>query len=257
MRRADYRVRWLRQLVGWTAAVMLLAAAAFAFDARAQGAPAPGLGGSGTVTTSSPLTGDGTPGSPVDCQDASASNPGCVSTGTQVFAGSKSFQDGPTFFREGTAGAPGIANNSEDNGDTGLLIGSDQVRISTAATTRFTLNTGSLTLTLAIRAPDGSISAPGYSFSSETNTGFRRVVGGLTAMTVQGVDSLYLSATGVVANKQVEMPFGGLLNTNSARPTCNSANRTKMWVTYGGAGVADVKEICLKDAADAYAWTAL
>lgn len=45
-------------------------------------------------------------------------------------------------------------------------------------------------------------------------------------------------------------------NTGS-KPTCNSGNRGKVWYVAGGAGVADTFEVCKKDAADAYAWTAL
>lgn len=43
----------------------------------------------------------------------------------------------------------------------------------------------------------------------------------------------------------------------TGKPTCNSTNRGRMWRTEGGAGVADTMEYCKKDAADAYAWTAL
>lgn len=45
------------------------------------------------------------------------------------------------------------------------------------------------------------------------------------------------------------------LNTSgAARPTANAANRGTLWYSKSGAGVADTLEICLKDAADAYAW---
>ena len=42
-----------------------------------------------------------------------------------------------------------------------------------------------------------------------------------------------------------------------AEPTCNSSNRGKITMVYGGAGVLDTLRVCRKDAADAYAWTAL
>jgi len=41
------------------------------------------------------------------------------------------------------------------------------------------------------------------------------------------------------------------------KPTCDAAHRGQVWYDAGGAGVADTYEICRKDAADAYAWTAL
>lgn len=42
-----------------------------------------------------------------------------------------------------------------------------------------------------------------------------------------------------------------------AKPTCNAANRKFMYYTAGGAGVADAYEVCMKDAADVYAWKVL
>lgn len=45
-----------------------------------------------------------------------------------------------------------------------------------------------------------------------------------------------------------------LTATGLSKPTCNSSNRFKMWPVAGGAGVADTFEVCMKDAADAYAW---
>lgn len=47
---------------------------------------------------------------------------------------------------------------------------------------------------------------------------------------------------------------GIVMNTTGSKPTCNSTRRSQLFITQGGAGVADVVEICLKDAADAYAW---
>jgi len=42
-----------------------------------------------------------------------------------------------------------------------------------------------------------------------------------------------------------------------AEPTCNSANRGKLVMVQGGAGVQDTFRICRKDAADAYAYVSL
>lgn len=41
------------------------------------------------------------------------------------------------------------------------------------------------------------------------------------------------------------------------RPVCGNSNRGMLWVTVGGAAVADKIEICVKSAADTYGWTAL
>lgn len=45
--------------------------------------------------------------------------------------------------------------------------------------------------------------------------------------------------------------------TSIAEPTCNSSNRGKITMVQGGAGVADTLRVCVKDAADAYAWAAI
>jgi len=39
--------------------------------------------------------------------------------------------------------------------------------------------------------------------------------------------------------------------------TCSSSTRGYVVMVQGGAGVADTLRVCRKDAADAYAWTAL
>jgi hypothetical protein len=44
------------------------------------------------------------------------------------------------------------------------------------------------------------------------------------------------------------------LFTNGPQPTCDSAARGRLHLAEGGAGVADVLTICMKDAGDAYAW---
>ena len=43
-------------------------------------------------------------------------------------------------------------------------------------------------------------------------------------------------------------------DTGGAKPTCDAGSRRSRWFTEGGAGVADTYEVCMKDAADAYAW---
>ena len=47
---------------------------------------------------------------------------------------------------------------------------------------------------------------------------------------------------------------GIAMNTTGTKPTCNSTHRNQFFITQGGTGVADVLEVCMKDAADAYAW---
>jgi hypothetical protein len=42
--------------------------------------------------------------------------------------------------------------------------------------------------------------------------------------------------------------------TGASQPTCDSTIRGQHWTIQGGAGVADTFQVCLKDAADVYAW---
>jgi hypothetical protein len=42
-----------------------------------------------------------------------------------------------------------------------------------------------------------------------------------------------------------------------AKPACGSTTRGLFWVTYSGAGVKDVVEVCAKDAGDSYAYRAI
>lgn len=61
-----------------------------------------------------------------------------------------------------------------------------------------------------------------------------------------------LTMTGVVSATE-----GVTVATAAAKPACAVGIRGRIWVTQGGAGVADVVELCTKNAADAYVWTAL
>jgi hypothetical protein len=59
------------------------------------------------------------------------------------------------------------------------------------------------------------------------------------------------------ATSHIQVPPTGGIRFNAgavAKPTCNSAMRGTIFYTPGGAGVADIFEVCTKSAADAYAW---
>jgi len=45
-----------------------------------------------------------------------------------------------------------------------------------------------------------------------------------------------------------------LQQTNNTEPTCDSSSRGTYNYTAGGAGVADILRVCIKDATDTYAW---
>lgn len=78
---------------------------------------------------------------------------------------------------------------------------------------------------------------------------------------------LYAGNRFIVKDELRVQPNGSTtaLNVNSngidigdqgTKPTCDSSVRGNMWFEEGGAGVADTWEICCKNAADAYVWSA-
>lgn len=50
------------------------------------------------------------------------------------------------------------------------------------------------------------------------------------------------------------VPDGLTVNTTTTKPTCAANNRGQIWVVQGGTGVADIPELCMKDALEAYSW---
>lgn len=59
-------------------------------------------------------------------------------------------------------------------------------------------------------------------------------------------------------SQRLEVNGGLRLNTAIVKPTtCTSAQRGTVWLTQGGAGVADMLEVCVKDANGNYLWTKL
>lgn len=74
--------------------------------------------------------------------------------------------------------------------------GADQVALVTGGTARFTLSTAAMTTTLPARGQDGSVTAPAFSFSGDTNTGVYRVGADQLATTVGGVQAQAWTSTG-------------------------------------------------------------
>lgn len=48
-----------------------------------------------------------------------------------------------------------------------------------------------------------------------------------------------------------------IIGNTATPPACDATTRSRIYVTEGGTGVADLAQICKKDASNAYAWTAL
>jgi hypothetical protein len=55
----------------------------------------------------------------------------------------------------------------------------------------------------------------------------------------------------------VESEKGLQLKTNGSQPTCSASTRGMFWNIEGGAGVADVLQICQKNSSDNYVWVTL
>lgn len=65
------------------------------------------------------------------------------------------------------------------------------------------------------------------------------------------------NGTAGLGNRRDVLMRALILATSDAKPTCDSSQRGKFYLTQGGAGVADTAEVCTKDASDVYAWRSL
>jgi hypothetical protein len=80
----------------------------------------------------------------------------------------------------------------------------------------------------------GATTGNGTPFIQSDNSSIPNVITG--AYTLQPVTFTYQSASG-------------------SQPSCSAANRGLQWLVLGGAGVADIFQVCQKNAANAYVWT--
>jgi len=76
--------------------------------------------------------------------------------------------------------------------------------------------------------------------------------------TLRWPDTLGSSGQTMVIDSGSNLKFGSVadvaIQTTGTRPTASSDLRGKIWLEQGGAGVADVLSICVKDASDNYVW---
>ncbi len=104
------------------------------------------------------------------------------------------------FHQDGTAGAPGISFIFD--ADSGIYrIGANNIGVSVngakvldIATTGLTV-TGTFSFTGALLAPDGSVGAPAYSFTSDPDTGMYRPSANVLSLVAGGVQALQLTST--------------------------------------------------------------
>ncbi len=132
----------------------------------------------------------------------------------------------------GSAGTPAFSFTGDTN--TGMYrVSSDTIGFSAGGTLRASVGTAGFTFAVPALAPDGTASAPGVSFSGDTNTGFYRV----------GTDEVGMSAGGAVQasvdTSGLKLASGKTLRNSSGQViTGNSPEELIAEVTSWSAGTA-------------------
>jgi hypothetical protein len=122
----------------------------------------------------------------------------------------------------GTAAAPAYTFTSNPN--TGLYNPSSNViGLSTNGTQRVTIDTSNLSSTLNILGPDGSVTNPTYSFSSETNTGIYHSGSHSLDITINGTRQLQVTDTSITTNEVIKN-VNGLVTSPSYTFTSDSTS---------------------------------
>lgn len=145
---------------------------------------------------------------------------GVVTTASQTFAGDKTF-NGVLLGPAGSATAPTHSFSTDPN--TGIFSVSDNViGFATAGVKRISLGTNTLSIDPVIRASDGSVGTPAYSFSNDTDTGIFSAAAGNITFSINGSETAELDATTfrvggkIGANSTATSYFHTVLNTFSS-----------------------------------------
>lgn len=246
----------------------------------------------GTFSGSSQTNGASISGTTITFGPADGTNPGMLSTGAQTIAGSKQFSS-PVLAPDGTSSLPSYAFTNDP--DTGIYsLNANIIGFVTGGAARYAIGnlgggwygfqrgTGSFGVVDNVDGYDAPhLWIYGNAFPRESNayilgdehysgaSHFRPWKAAVTNRIYMGYadgDADPAAATGTIKVKtgadltldadSVKSPSGFTVNTTASQPTCDSSIRGKIWVVQGGAGVADSAQICLKNAADAYAWVA-
>jgi hypothetical protein len=101
------------------------------------------------------------------------------------------------------------------------------------------------------------INASGYQIQHANAAGVSWQTAGVTKLALSkmadGILRVAIDGTGGNVAKGGGISIGDTA-ANSTRPAASAAVRGTFWITWGGAGVADIVSVCVKDAADAYSW---
>lgn len=152
-------------------------------------------------------------------------------------------------FGAGSAALPSIAFSGDP--DTGLYnLAADTIGFSAGGTARFAISTTSVSGTLPYLQIDGSVSAPSYTFTDDTDTGVYRAGANLLRFAAGGSDIVKLSTTFATfnfpifvqdgSNSAPAYSFEGDTNTGIYRPatdTVGIAAGGALKLTIDGSGV--------------------
>lgn len=117
---------------------------------------------------------------------------------------------------------------------------------------------GDILGTIVANGYTGTQTAPGFAGSinfvaaedvTNTANGGDIIIATTPITTLAPLERLRITNDGLAKFK-----MGTVLDTSAAQPPCDAAHRGLLWVIRGGAGFADILQICLKDASDVYGW---
>lgn len=140
------------------------------------------------------------------------------------------YMDKPIFLSSGTASTPGICWGLDQNSGIFHTGTADTIALSTGGTQRLTLDTVSLTSTVPILAPSGSVSSIPYSFSADTNTGMYRSASDEISFACGGEQILYMGSN--------YMRYQSSNTTQTALSIINSSSNVTWQFIVGGSGFA-------------------
>lgn len=137
---------------------------------------------------------------------------GMVAAVNAILSSSQPFKS-PAYFANGTEAAPAVS--FENDPDSGVYrIGADNLGLSIGGTKRLDISATTLTSTLLALLPDGTVGAPAFSFSGDTDTGIYRSATDTIAVATGGTARLTINTASVTSTLPVVLSGGISGNTN-------------------------------------------
>lgn len=149
-----------------------------------------------------------------------------------------------------------LLNANDSNALGGVLLGAERSRGTQTSRTQALSGDGELNLVGSCYT--GAASSTGFTASiqyvlSENCTAGANG-GEIVFNTTPNTTTALVERARITNDGQAKFHYGASIDTSTTQPTCDSSHRGLWWVIQGGAGVADILQICLKDAADVYNW---